>query len=220
MPMIFTSTVRDGSMKSVDKNYKSVVATRTRFLHGNALSEHDTTLVQLTYGGNNYCRYATLSETDKGDGITRDATIVADALITTTANHALFLPLADCIGAVIHDPVHNVLMLSHLGRHNLEQSGGTKSIDYLVEKFGSNPKMLTVWLSPAAGGGNYPLYTFNNRSMHEVVTEQLCRGGIQLENITPSNIDTTKDPHYFSHSEFLKGTRDTDGRFAVVAVMS
>jgi hypothetical protein len=55
--------------------------------------------------------------------------------------------------------------------------------------------------------------------MHDVATEQLLIAGVAAEHIIGSLIDTTKDKNYFSHSEFLKGNRDTDGRFAVVTVM-
>jgi copper oxidase (laccase) domain-containing protein len=217
---IITSTIADGSMKSTNLPYRSILPTRTAFLEKHALRPGDTTLVRLTYGGDNYTRYSIISDKDKGDGMTRDATIVADALVTTTPGHALFLPLADCIGAVIHDPKKNILMLSHLGRHNLEQFGGTKSIEFLVENFQCDPKDITVCLSPAARKDNYPLFAFDNRSMHDVATEQLLTGGIAVEHITSSSVDTTKDTTYFSHSEYLKGHRDTDGRFAVVAVMN
>jgi copper oxidase (laccase) domain-containing protein len=129
------------------------------------------------------------------------------------------LPLADCIGAVLYDPDTSVLMVSHLGRHNVEQGGGSKSVQYLVKNHDVNPKNLKVWLSPAAGKTNYPLHAFDNRGLHEIATEQLITAGIVPENIDTSRIDTTTDTTYFSHSEFLKGHRDTDGRFAVVAVM-
>lgn len=200
-------------------NFATVLPTRRAFLQKLAIDPADTTLVQLTYESEDFCRYSTLTASDKGDGITRDATIVADALVVTQANHALFLPLADCIGAVIHDPVLDILMLSHLGRHNLVQYGGTKCIKYLIEKHNSNPETITVWLSPAAGIQNYPLYDFDNRGMHDVAAEQLIAAGILAENITTSPIDVAADAHYFSHSQFQKGNRDFDGRFAVVAVL-
>jgi len=215
----FTSALSDGSMKSNDGKYRSVLPARERFLTAHDLSPSTTTLVQLAYEGYNYTRYKVVSDNDKRDGMTRDATIVADALVTTTPGHALFLPLADCIGAVLHDPKKKILMLSHLGRHNLEQFGGTKSIEFLVENFQCDPENITVWLSPAAGKDNYPLFAFDNRSMHDVATEQLLTAGIVLEHITSSSVDTTKDMTYFSHSEYLKGHRETDGRFAVVTVM-
>lgn len=219
MLRIYTSTARDGSMKSPDMDFAVVLPARTAFLQQHGIAPSDATLVQLTYDGNDFCRYYAVTNDDKGDGITRAASRDADALVVTQPGHALLLPLADCIGAVIHDPTQNILMLSHLGRHNLEQFGGTKSIEFLVEKYASNPKDLTVWLSPAAGQQSYPLYAFDNRSLHDVATEQLLAAGVLAKNITTSPIDSATDPNYFSHSQFLKDNRENDGRFAVVAML-
>lgn len=216
---IYCSTVADGSMKSTDKSFASVLPVRTAFLQSHDISPNQTTLVQLVYEGDDYCRYKTLAPEDKGDGITRPASIVADALVVTVPGHALFLPLADCIGAVIHDATKNILMISHLGRHNLVQYGGAKCIEYLKEKHSVNPHDLTVWLSPAAGKDNYPLHAFDGRGMHDVAIEQLAAAGVPPTNITASPIDSAADPNYFSHSQFLKGNRKTDGRFCVAAVL-
>jgi copper oxidase (laccase) domain-containing protein len=217
--LISTSTLSGGTMKSTDKSYAPVLLARKAFLNRHDISSDDTTLVQVVYEGNDYRRYKTLNNNDKGDGITRQATIISDGLVVTKPGHALFLPLADCIGAVLHDPTKDILMVSHLGRHNLEQNGGTESVNYLINKHGVNPHNLTVWLSPAAGKDNYPLYAFDNRGLHEVAIEQLKAAGVLSDNITASPIDSAADPNYFSHSQFLKGNRETDGRFAIVATL-
>jgi copper oxidase (laccase) domain-containing protein len=216
----FCSNVSDGSMKSLNGDQAAARHNRVAFLEKNGIDPAETTLHTLSYGGENYCRYVTLNDKSKGDGILRDSTIDADAVVVTQPNHAILLPLADCIAAVIHDPTKNILMMSHLGRHNLERFGGTKCIEYLVANYSVNPADLTVWLSPAAGKENYPLYAFENRSLHDVATEQLIVAGVVKENITASPIDSSTDQNYFSHSQFLKGNQDTDGRFAVVAVLS
>lgn len=197
-----------------------VVPRRQAFLARYGIDMASTTLVQLIYDGDNYCRYATLDDNDKGDGLIAPSRLVADAMIVTKPSHALFLPLADCIGAVIHDPKNGILMLSHLGRHNLEQFGGTRSIEYLVNEHGNSPADLTVWLSPAAGKDYYPLFGFDNRSLHDVAIEQLTRAGVLPEHITASRIDSAADSQYYSHSQFLQGKRPDDGRFAVVAMMA
>lgn len=217
--LIANSIITDGSMKSVDRNYASVLPVRTAFLQKYSIDPHHSTLVQVTYGGDDYCRFKTLTSRDIGDGVVRQATIEADALVVTEPNLALFLPLADCIGAVIHDPVKDILMVSHLGRHNLEQYSGTKCVHYLIDQHAVNPNDLTVWLSPAAGKISYPLYSFDNRGLHEVAIEQLIASGIPSNNIEVSDIDSASDKNYFSHSQFLKGNRETDGRFAIVATM-
>lgn len=214
-----TSTVQDGSMKSPNRSYKTVLAARQKFLKKHDIKTNDTTLVQVTYETDDFCRYFTLTDADKGDGITRAPTYAADALVTTTSGHALFLPLADCIGAVIHDTKQNILMVSHLGRQNLEQLSGTKCVQYIIDTHGSNPSDITVWLSPAAGRKAYPLYSFDNRSLHDVAVEQLKAAGIPSKNITVSPIDSAADENYYSHSQFLKGNRHTDGRHAVVAML-
>lgn len=218
---IHTSTTADGSMKIVPGSEASIVDThRAAFLQSNSIDPEATTLVRLLYEGDDYARYSSAGPESMGDGITRESTIVCDGLVTTEQNHALFLPLADCIGAVIHDTAQNILMVSHLGRHNLEQFGGTKNIEYLIAKYGSKPESITVWLSPAAGKTHYPLFAFENRGLHEVAVEQLLAAGIVKENVTVSPIDVAADTRYFSHSQFLKGNRETDGRFAIVAVLS
>lgn len=207
-------------MKSPNQDFQSVLSARTAFLQSNDIELDNTTLVRVAYDATDFCRFLTLSDANRGDGITHPASIVADALVVTKPGHALFLPLADCIGAVIHDPIQNILMVSHLGRHNLEQVGGTKCIEYLIKQHGVDPKKLTVWLSPAAGKDSYPLYAFDNRSLHEIATEQLMKAGVPAKNLTVSLIDSATDTNYYSHSQFLHGNRQTDGRFAIVAIMN
>lgn len=221
MPLsVFTSTAAGGNMKSPDYHFEAVLPARQKFLERHHIDIQATTLVHLTYETTDFCRYFTVNKQDQGDGMIRESTLDADALVTTTPGQALFLPLADCIGAVIYDPTRHLLMLSHLGRHNLEQSGGTKSIEYLLSKHRSNPADLTVWLSPAAGKKEYPLFAFQNRSLHEVAIGQLTAGGILPQNISVSPINSATDLNYFSHSQFLKGNQETDGRFAVAAILT
>lgn len=111
-------------------------------------------------------------------------------------------------------------MVSHLGRHNLEQFGGTRSIEFLQNFHNVNPSDLIVWLIPAAGKTNYPLFKFKNRSLHEVATEQLTKAGVLTKNIEASPIDSSLDKNYYSHSQFLKGKQEDDGRFCIVAVIT
>ena len=217
---IFTSTRADGSMKSVIGDEKSQVdQSRKDFLIRNNIQPDNVTLVRVAYEGNNYCRYKTIDDTLKGDGITKQSTIISDALVVTKLNHALFLPLADCIGAVLYEPAKNVLMISHLGRQNLEQNGGTSCVESLIKQHKLNPADIIVWLSPAAGKTNYPLFAFDNCSLHELATKQLMDAGILSKNISISPIDSSINKNYYSHSNFIKGKQNDDGRFAIVAIL-
>lgn len=89
----YCSTVSDGTMKSIDGNHATARIARIAFLKKQGINPQSTTLHTLSYGGDNYCRYRTLGPETKGDGIVRDGTIDADAVVTTDPNHALLLPL-------------------------------------------------------------------------------------------------------------------------------
>ena len=110
-------------------------------------------------------------------------------------------------------------MLSHLGRHSVEQNGGYKSIKFLIDKYKCDPEELQIYLSPSAGRENYPIYAHDNCALKDLVLEQLQEVGIKDSNITDNTIDTTKDLNYFSHSEFLKGHRPTDDDYAIFAMI-
>lgn len=216
--LIAISSLHDGSMsKSVDEMTRR--NNRQRFLERQGTSLEQSVLVHLKYEGDDYCRYYEVSLEHAGDGMAFESSIVADALFTRSKRLALFLPVADCIGAVLFDERLQVLGLAHLGRQNLAQQGGTKIVEFMKTEFGSNPEDIQVWLSPAAGRENYPLHDFNNRSMYEVALEQLEQANVPNGNIVIDGADTTKDRNFFSHSEFLKGNRETDGRQAVVTLM-
>ena len=217
---IAVSKVSDGSMKITGSpNPQDIVDNRIRFFERNNLVLTDAVLVPLTYGGDNYCRYSIVDGEDKSKGINKPFELEADGLLTQTKGLVLFLPLADCIGAVLYDPTTNSLMLTHLGRHNLEQDGGRQSVVYMTTKTGANPADIKAWLGPAADATNYPLISFAGASLHQVATRQLQSAGILSENISKSPIDTTSDDNYYSHSQFKKGKQEIDGRFAVAVMM-
>lgn len=214
----FVSTQADGSMsKAVSDDER--LRNQRRFLAQYGLSPEQVVLVHLTYGGSNYRRYSTIHSSHAGDGIIRPSTIAVDALFTKDGNVALLLPIADCIATVLYDKVNQILGLAHLGRHNLLQRGGEGVLEYMHTEFGTDPSNVEVWLSPAAGESNYPLFDFDNKSLHEVAQKQLVAAGVLPINIAVDSRDTTVDETLFSHSEFLKGKRPTDGRQAVVCMM-
>lgn len=219
--VVGVSSADDGNMRFGSGDLHETRQNRINFLQQLDIDPTQTTLVPVSYEDTtDFSRYRIVDDENQGEGML--APIVdfqADALVVTRPDHGLFLPLADCIGAVIHDTESRIMMVSHLGRHSLEQDGAYKSVRYLVNEFGSNPADLRVWLSPAVGGDSYPLFAFGNRSMKEVACEQLERAGVGLEQIELSEVDTAEDDNYFSHSEYLAGNRMSDGRFAIVAMM-
>lgn len=215
--LIASSTVSDGSMSasvSADQRLKN----RQGFLARYGISAEQTALVHLKYEGNDFRRFVTIDSRYAGDGIVTPSTIVADALFTRDSQIALLLPVADCIGAVLSDTHQGIIGLAHLGRHNLLQEGGYALVRYMVNQFGTDPTQVEVYLSAAAGGTRYPLYDFDNQSMHSVAVDQLRSAGIDQAKITVDDRDTTTDDALFSHSEFLKGNQEIDGRQAVICM--
>lgn len=215
------STVADGTMYN-RRNALDPVAIQNRdsFLQHHTMSIEAATRPKVDYSRTNYCEYKVVDATTYGRGMKNEDGIVADALITTTPGHTLFLPVADCVGVAIYDPTNEVLMVAHLGRHSLEQHGGTTAIQHLVTLYGSTPSELLVWLTPAPSKEAYPIWKLDNKGMKEATFEQLTTAGIALSNIIDNPADTTKDPNYFSYSEFLKGNKAEDGDHAIAAMIS
>ncbi len=217
------SSIKDGNMKKYNMPEtvtKHTDANRLAFMARLNIQVEQSVLVNMSYDRDDFTRYTTVEHSDCGGGMVGDKKIsVSDALMTIQPGVALFLPLADCVGAILYDPHNKVLMLSHLGRHNIEQNGAYESVQYMKKNANIKPSNLQVWLSPSAGGKNYPLHAFDNKSQQQVVIEQLIEAGVVSGNIEASSIDTTLDENYFSHSEFLKDGSQPQGRFAIVAMI-
>ncbi|HSW91091.1 MAG TPA: laccase domain-containing protein [Candidatus Saccharimonadales bacterium] len=214
------SSLTDGNMKFDVGDAETVAKNRSEFLTKTGINPLDTTLVALTYDTDDFTKYRIVTHDDKAVGVLNRHNIEhADALVSTTPHHALLLPLADCVGAILYDPKHRILMVSHLGRHSVEMDGAKKSVMYLKDQFASQPADIQVWLSPAVGKDTYPLNKFDGKSLHEVILSQLYDAGVSGGNIEVSSVNTATSEHYFSHSEYLKNPSAPNGRFAIVAEM-
>ena len=217
--LVAVSTVANGTMSNRHNPTDSqMLANRQKWLSSLQIDMNRTTLVRLSYDRSDYCRYRTLGINEFGKGMYGDDIDVADALVTTDAKTPLFLPLADCIGAVLYDENKGVLMMTHLGRHNLEQNGALQSVHYLRDNHQVEVSNLKVWLSPAVGKETYPVYTQGGKGLKELAFDQFAIAGVPSSSIVDYDFDTATHPDYFSHSQFLKG-KGTDGRFAIVAMM-
>lgn len=215
------SSVHNGAMNFRNNDPEIITQNRQLFFDEVGIDPLQATLLQVTYEDTtDFTRYKIIEDDQAGEGALEPySDIEADALVVTRPEQAIFLPLADCIGAIIYDSVNRILMVSHLGRHSTEQEGGRKSITYLVQEFDSNPADLLIWLSPAVGKENYPLHALEGKGLHEAVVEQMIAAGVDEDNIEVSPIDTAESDDYYSHSEFKSGNQDQDGRFAIVAMM-
>ena len=201
------SSVSDGSMKDgTELLTTDAVRNRDSFLRDNGMNPRETAVFYADFNGQDFCHY----------GIASPGLMPGyDAVATNQTGKPILLSLADCVGTVLYDPRHEAVMVAHLGRHSTEQMGGTKVVEYMVGTYGTIPADLLVWLGPSPNGTDYPLYAFDNRSFTEVLCQQLRDAGVQQEHIEISSVDTSTNLQYFSHSQYLKGAQDTDGRYAV-----
>lgn len=222
--MVEFSKVSDGSMLNRG-NFADpeVLANRVHYLSGHGLDINKTALVTILYNDEaTYTHYEEVNSEQLGKAIRGDLkhSQVADALITTDPEVTIFLALADCVGTVLYSAKQQVMMVSHLGRHSLEQNGGFLSVQKLVEDYGVDPADLKVWLSPAPSKESYPIWALEGAGMKESVFKQLVDAGVRLEHIVDNASETDVSEEYFSHSQFKAGNRRVDGRFAVIANMN
>ncbi len=219
--LVALSSVADGSMHNRnDAQDGTVLAARAAWLVKNAIDPARTTRLCVSYDTDDYCRYKEVGESDFGVSMKGFDGEVADALITITSGHALFLPVSDCIATTIYDPEHQVLMLTHLGRQSLEQQGALQSVRYLVAHYNSSVSKLQVWTSPTINKDTYKIFKLDNKGMKEAFFEQMHEAGIQDSQINDHIADTGTDDAYFSYSQYLQGNKPQDGSHAMVAMIT
>ncbi|HEX6257978.1 MAG TPA: laccase domain-containing protein [Candidatus Saccharimonadales bacterium] len=198
---------------------QDLAANREQFLAAVGIHPDHATQIRVTFDADHYRRYRVADVNAKGEGIGLAPGEPADAMVVTDTNHALVLPLADCVGAIVYDPTKRVLMVSHLGRHSTEEHGAVHSVRFMQTAHDCNPANILVWISPAVGAASYPLQKFDERGLQEVNLEQFLEAGITPEHIEVAEVDTASHDDYYSHSQFLKGNDAKRGRFAIVAMM-
>lgn len=175
--------------------------------------------------------YHLITEVDARNTTKFEPAVIGDTIITRSRNVGIFLPLADCVGIVLHDPATSTLTVMHMGRH----STLTDVIPRLFTRLrtdGVEVANLIAWMSPAVQRQSYRLVYFDHADTPEwrgfidhrddgvyidmvgYNTAQLIAQGIEPVNIHASSVDSARDPHYFSHSQ-----GDHTGRFAILAYM-
>lgn len=203
----------DGNMRAVDPNDAEEVAKNYEKLASEiSLPMKQIARIRSVYDTDNFLDYVEANDPSNRSLSDGESMERSDGILTTRKGMGIFLPIADCLGIVLYDSFKKALMVVHSGRHNIEQCGAEKAVQFMSEKIGSKPEDILAWFSPSAGKNNYPLQKIDGKSLQEVAYEQLQRSGVKAENITLSDVDTTMHERYFSHSGV-----DKTKRFAVLA---
>ena len=162
-----------------------------------------------------YTEYGEVTEANVSEYSVRNMEkqiLVSDGLVTRCKDVGILLPLADCLGAVVFDEKQEIVGLLHAGRHNIEQYGPKKFIEYMVNEFGSDAGGLKIFFSPCAQ--NYRIDELGGEKLSVAAVRQFVDVGVLAENIINEGIDTVTDERYPSCS-----AGDAVNRFAVVVRM-
>ena len=208
------SDIRDGSMRFLGEGDEAEIIKRQNSLGELVgLDGENVARIRTVYEGRSeYTFYDEINDDNISEySINNNEAmiLISDGLVTKRKGIGMLLPLADCVGAVVYDVKKQILGLLHAGRHNIEQYGPEKFIEFLCDKYECNPKDLRVYFSPFAQ--NYQIYELNNQKMSDAIFEQLTKSGVLAENINNPGIDTATDDNYPSCSN-----GDYKTRFAVV----
>ena len=208
------SDIRDGSMRFLGEGDEAEIIKRQNSLGELVgLDGENVARIRTVYEGRSeYTFYDEINDDNISEySINNNEAmiLISDGLVTKRKGIGMLLPLADCVGAVVYDVKKQILGLLHAGRHNIEQYGPEKFIEFLCDKYECNPKDLRVYFSPFAQ--NYQIYELNNQKMSDAIFEQLTKSGVLAENINNPGIDTVTDDNYPSCSN-----GDYKTRFAVV----
>lgn len=229
--LVRVSSRDDGTVldKAIGVHNGSIVSNRTEFCRKAGIDYGDVVYQRIIYDDTR--TYALIAEVDGGSTTKFTSEVVADAVCTTALGIGLFLPVADCAATVLYDSKRRALAMAHLGRHSSYAKLAQKVANWFING-GSNPADIIVWMSPHAQKKSYRLdwfdrsddpdwagnyekknggYYLNLAGFNARLLEQV---GIPRANIHVSPIDTSTDPHYFSH---MQG--EISGRIGVVAAM-
>ena len=134
------SEIRDGSMRLLGSDDEgAIIKNQEELSELVGLDGNKVARLRTIYDGrNSFTDYYEISSDNLSEYVVSNSEKqipVSDGLVTREKDLGILLPLADCLGAVVYDPEHEVLGLLHAGRHNIEQEGPKKFIEYFVNHF-------------------------------------------------------------------------------------
>lgn len=227
------SKVVDGNMSYIYGDEVDVTAARREFLEGLKLKPSDSVIVQLEHG----VVIHEVHGVDVGNLLSKKSQekLMGDGLMTNTAGVVLFMIVADCIGAVIYDPINQAIALIHAGRKGVEQNILAKAVAKMTTSYGSKPDQLLLKTSPAISKESYvfdepdgidlkfwgdDVKKAEDGKYHMDIKSKFKKQALELgldgSNINICLVDTLSDANYFSHRRSM-ASGEPEGRFAVVA---
>lgn len=161
----------------------------------------------------------------------------ADGMITNKPDLPLVMRYADCVPLIFHDPVQQVIGLSHAGWRGTVQGMAANTIRAMVQAYESNPADVRVVIGPSISIEHYQVGEEVVDALHdhfadidglmrrdssdgtayidlwEANKRDLLNNGVSAENIEVAGICTyANTDDFFSH----RAEKGKTGRFGVV----
>jgi copper oxidase (laccase) domain-containing protein len=138
---------------------------------------------------------------------------------------------ADCIPLVAWSAEHDLLVLAHGARRNLNSNVISELFTYLNDTYQITPKDFTYYIGPCIKAASYTFAAVDSQQFDNALWDkyisyhqgkyhvdivgfllaQLAEAGVPENTISLSPIDTGSDPAYFSHSRSQR-TGEVEGR--------
>ena len=193
-----------------------VAKARSSFLRKQGLQADKAVFIKLEHGKKIY----TVTAKDQGNLLdpSLQDNLIGDGLITNQTGLTLFLVVADCIGAVIYDPVHRAVGLVHAGRKGVEQNILAEVVGQMKSAYGSSPGELKLITSPSISAESYVFDSTEgidtafwddylskgkddkwHMDIKSKFFSQALECGLQKSNVSIDLTDTFTSKNYFSH---------------------
>jgi YfiH family protein len=94
---------------------------------------------------------------DLGRGARSEVDVVAetDALVTDLVDVPLVVTIADCVPIVVYDPRNHVVGLAHAGWRGTVRRIGSRTVEVMRERFGTDPSDVMAAIGPSIAAADY-----------------------------------------------------------------
>jgi YfiH family protein len=210
-------------------------AWQMRQLWARAVGVEPSQLVRVRQVHGSAVHIADASDLARGTHPEASESPVGDAVITSEPGIALSTLHADCLAALIADPVRRVVGSIHAGWRSTVRDISGETVRTMTLAFGSRPEDLIAYIGPSIGIDRYEVghevaaawravSDCPDLALHEVSggwhfdlkranAQQLTAAGVRPERIEISTVCTASEPdRWFSH----RGQGPLTGRFATI----
>ena len=163
--------------------------------------------------------------------VSRAGIFEADAIVTDVPGLAVGIRTADCLPALLYDPVRKVIAAVHAGWRSTKLDIARKTVEFMRSDYGVDPKNIRAAIGPCIRKDScevgpefrqyFPMDTFQTPEglrfdIFSANMRQLTRAGVKAENIFDSGLCSFKDAARF-HS--FRRDADASGRMISVLMM-